>query len=124
MLTQIRNALTARNRKLTVPHSKLREKICHILVKEQYLEACDVHADEKGRKAIEIRLRYAEDGRPAITSLRRVSKPGRRVYVGKREIPVVLNHFGFAILSTSQGLMTSREARRSAVGGEVLCEIS
>lgn len=122
MLTQVRNALLAKKRKLSFPHSKLREKLCHILVKEKYFEQVAV-TEESGRKVITVTLRYEENGRPAITGIRRVSKPGRRVYVGKRELPIVLNNFGVGIISTSQGLMTNKEARRISVGGEFICEV-
>lgn len=122
MLTLVRNALMARKERVRIPHSKMREKLCRILVKEKYLEGCEI-LEEEGRKYLDVQLRYGEDGRPAITTIRRISKPGRRVYAGRRELPVVLNHFGIAILSTSQGLMTNREARKTSVGGEIICEI-
>lgn len=122
LLTQIRNALTARKSSVRLEHSKMREKICHILVKEKYLASCEV-TEENGRRILAIQLKYGENGRPAITAIRRVSTPGRRIYVGRRELPVVLNHFGIAILSTSKGMMTNREARKTAVGGEIICEV-
>ncbi|MFA6512352.1 MAG: 30S ribosomal protein S8 [Patescibacteria group bacterium] len=122
MLTIVRNALMARKKNVHIPHSKMREKLCHILVKEKYLESCTV-TEEESRKTLDIQLRYTEDGRPAITTIRRISKPGRRVYVGRRELPVVINNFGIAILSTPQGLMTNREARKTSTGGEIICEI-
>ena len=115
MLTRIRNAVATRKNEVTVPHSKLKFEIAKILKHENFVG--DVEVTQDGSfKNIKIVLKY--DGKqPVIHSLRRVSKPGQRVYAGKEELPEVLNNLGFAILSTSRGLMTNKQAKRENVGG-------
>lgn len=121
-LTRIRNALIAKHDRVRVPVSKLKLSLCRILQEQGYVESFRVIDNPPGQD-IEILLRYDQRGVPAITRLERVSKPGRRVYRGAEEIRPVLNGMGIGILSTSQGLLTDREARERRVGGEVLCEI-
>lgn len=120
-LTRIRNAQAARHETVTLPSSKLKFALAKILEKEGYLE--DVKVTSEGSKhSIEFRLKY--DGRtPVIRHLERISTPGRRVYRKTDELPRVLSGQGLAIISTSAGVMTNREARKRKLGGEVLCEI-
>ena len=122
MLIRIKNALMARHKKVEIPASKMKLEIARILKEEGYIEDF-VFIDEKPQGKIEIILKYDENKRPVIAGVKRVSKPGRRIYKGYRELPKVLDGLGIAIISTSQGIMTDHEARRRKVGGEVLCEI-
>ena len=117
MLTRIRNAHLALHKEVSVPSSKMKESIAAILKQEGYVD--DVTVDDK---AITIALKYHK-GRPAISGLKRVSKPGRRVYVGSSQIPRVQNGLGICILSTSSGLLDGATAHEKKVGGELLCEI-
>jgi len=120
MLTRIRNSALARHLDVDVPVSKLHMEICKILHREGYIRGYQLI--NKGR-TIRIRLRYDEHREPVIRGLKRVSKPGRRVYAGKQTLPRVLGGLGIAIVSTSQGVMTDREARRKGIGGEVIGEV-
>jgi len=122
MLTRIRNALMARHKTVVVPGSKLKLEIARILKEEGYIEDYRV-IEEKPQIKIEIVLKYDERKRPVIAGIRRVSKPGRRIYRGYKELPKVLNGLGIAIISTSQGIMTDHEARKRRLGGEIICEI-
>ena len=124
MLARIRNAALARHDATHIPASKLKKEIAVLLKREGYLS--DVREEEWGpqkRKTLTLTLKYGQDRRSAFIGIRRVSKPGRRVYVGHADIPRVLNGLGVSILSTSRGLMTDREARKNKVGGELLCEV-
>lgn len=127
MLTRIRNAVMVSQNTVSVPHSKLKESIAQILKDEGYVDAFDVAADDGvPQKTIRLKLRYVgvrREKRAVLTDLQRVSRPGRRVYVGKGEIPWVLSGMGVAILSTPKGVMTGQRARMLGVGGEVLCQI-
>jgi len=121
-LTRIRNALQAEKTDVLVPASKLKIEIARILRKEGYIN--DFQYIEDGKQGIlKLFLKYTPEGEPVISGLKRVSKPGGRVYVPKDRIPRVLNGLGIAILSTSKGVLTDREARRLGVGGELLCYI-
>jgi small subunit ribosomal protein S8 len=120
LLTRIRNANQALLPALALPHSRLKERIAHILVQEGYIANCSVEGDKI--KTLRLKLKY--QGRKAvIEGLRRVSTPGLRHYVGARDVPRVLGGMGVAILSTPRGVMTGVEARKQNVGGEVLCYI-
>ncbi|MCD6451204.1 MAG: 30S ribosomal protein S8 [Acidobacteria bacterium] len=122
MLTRIRNALMAKKEEVSLPSSKMKLEIARILKEEGYVE--NFRFEDDGKQGIlTLRLKYTPEGEPAITGLKRVSKPGRRVYCGKEEVPRVLNGLGIAILSTSKGILTDAEARKKGVGGEVLCEV-
>jgi len=127
MLTRIRNAVMVSQATVSVPHSKLKESIAQILKDEGYVDAFDVAAEEGvPQRTIRLKLRYVgvrREKRAVLTDLQRVSRPGRRVYVGKGEIPWVLSGMGVAILSTPKGVMTGQRARILGVGGEVLCQI-
>jgi small subunit ribosomal protein S8 len=107
---------------VSVPHSSIKESIVRILAEEGYVAAYKL--DEKDKfKFISVQLKYRGDRQPVIRKLERVSKPGRRVYVGSGDIPPVLGGLGINIVSTSKGLMTGKKARKEGVGGELLCEI-
>lgn len=127
MLTRIRNAVLAGHNTVALPSSKIKAAIAKILKEEGYIAGYEL-ADGKvvGQKILRIRLKYVgerRERRPVITGLERVSRPGRRVYTGKQEIPWVLSGMGVAILSTPKGVMTGQRARQLGVGGEVLCKI-
>ncbi len=126
MLTRIRNALAARKPEVILPFSKMKLGIAEILQKEGLIKK--VALVERGQEnsnfdQIRIVLKYLGPKEPAIKSLKRISKSGRRVYASKDELPVVLNNLGIAIISTSKGLMTNKEAKKAGLGGEVLCEV-
>lgn len=122
-LTRIRNGIRSRKQTIDCPRSNLKLRIAEILRQEGYLDGVSTAEDDKNQGKLALTLRY--DGRTgsAITGLRRVSRPGQRAYVPAREIPKVRNGLGISILSTSQGIMTDREARKRGVGGEILCEV-
>ncbi len=120
MLTRIRNAALARHDRTEVPASKLKKAVAEILKSEGYI--ADVRPSEDSGK-LTIVLKYGRDRSSAIDGVRRVSRPGRRVYVKRTNIPWVLSGLGVAILSTPQGIMTGHKARRQGLGGEVLCYI-
>ena len=122
MLTRIRNAQMALHPETTMPSSKQKEEVARILSQEGYIDGYGVEDARVGRE-LTIRLRYNEERVPALTGLFRVSKPGRRVYKGAPDVPRVRGGIGVAIVSTSDGVMTDREARRRNVGGEILCEV-
>jgi small subunit ribosomal protein S8 len=122
MLTRVRNAITARHPKVDVPASKLKTEIARILKEEGYIANYKV-AEEGVKKVIKIYLKYAPDNSPVITKIERVSRPGCRNYAGKDEIPRVQGGIGISILTTPQGVMTGRKARKEGVGGEVLCKV-
>ncbi|MEM1266452.1 MAG: 30S ribosomal protein S8 [Pseudomonadota bacterium] len=122
MLTRIRNAQMRHKTKVSSPHSKLRAWVLDVLKDEGYIRGYEKSADVKGHATLEIELKYYE-GDPVIRELKRVSKPGRRVYAAVKEIPQVRQGLGVAIVSTPKGVMTDARAREANVGGEVLCTI-
>jgi small subunit ribosomal protein S8 len=122
MLTRIRNACTANHNQVVMPSSRMKADIARILTEEGFVEAYGV-TDEQPQPNLVIRLKYSRDGEPVITGLERVSKPGRRAYTGFREIPWVRSGLGINILSTPQGIMTGRQARKAGVGGEIVCNV-
>jgi len=125
MLTRVRNAIMAGHSYVVVPGSKMKLAIAAILKDEGFIESYDVTKD-RPQPRIRVWLKYAgdrRDRRSAITGLKRISKPGRRIYTGKKDIPWVLSGIGIAVLSTSRGVMTGKKARRLGIGGEVLCHI-
>ena len=122
LLTRIRNAGMARKEEISLPSSTLKERIAEILQQEGYLSEVAAAGEGKERK-LTIRLKYGNTRLSSINGLERVSKPGRRVYAGKDDVPRVLGGLGIAILSTSQGVLTDRQARKQGVGGEVLAYI-
>ena len=122
MLTRIRNALTVKHESVEVPASKIKKEIARILLQEGYITAYDVVEDGVQGKIV-ITLKYGPNGERVISGLKRVSKPGLRIYTGCDELPKVLGGLGIAIISTSKGVMTDKEARKSNHGGEVLAYI-
>ncbi|MEN6478851.1 MAG: 30S ribosomal protein S8 [Anaerolineales bacterium] len=122
MLTRIRNAQSVRRRFVTMPYSRLKEAIAEVLVEEGFVSR--VEKVEEGRfPALRVYLRYTEDKAPVIQGLKRISKPGCRIYTKKDEIPWVRYGLGTVILSTPRGVLSGRQARQLGVGGEVLCEV-
>ena len=120
MLTRIRNANTAKHDTVDVPASKMKEAIANILLEEGYIKAVDI-IEEGKFKTIHITLKYGKDkNEKIITGIKRISKPGLRVYAGKDELPKVLGGLGVAIISTNKGVLTDKQAREAQVGGEVL----
>ena len=121
MLPRIRNAQMVRHIEVRISHSQFKETLARLLLREGYIEQVNVQRDN-GRPVIVIQLKYYR-GRPVIDQIRRVSRPGLRNYVSRNELPRVLGGLGIAIISTSQGLMTDREARKTGIGGEVICTV-
>ncbi len=122
MLTRIRNANSAKHKTVDIPSSKMKVSIAEILFKEGYIKSFEIINDEK-QGIIRVTLKYDEKGTRVIDGIKRISKPGLRVYANKEELPKVLNGLGTAIISTSQGLKTDKEAREAGIGGEVLAYI-
>jgi small subunit ribosomal protein S8 len=124
MLTRIRNAVHARHTRVDIPASKLKAEIARILEREGYIQGVrHVEAAEVGGPQIRLTLKYGPRGEKVIAGISRVSRPGRRVYFGRNEVPKVMGGLGTSILTTSQGVMTGRDAVKAGVGGEVLCNI-
>ena len=123
MLTRIRNGNKARFKNVNVYMSQMNMNIAKVLKATGYINNHEVVKDENGHPMLKITLKYPDAKRTVITDIKRVSKPGRRVYVSADKIPKVLNGFGIAIISTSRGVMTDQEARESNVGGEILCKV-
>jgi len=121
-LARVRNAIHARHQKVDVPLSKLKLEMARILKEEGYIANFKA-TDEEGRKLLRVYLKYDGSNSSPISQLKRISRPGCRVYVGHAEIPRVLGGLGINILTTPKGVMTGRQARKEGVGGEVLCEI-
>ncbi len=122
-LTRIRNAILARRSDLACPSSTLKARIAEVMRDEGYIAGFEVRPGFDGHSEIIVKLRWPEPGSNAITGLRRRSRPGQRVYVGRDAIAKVRSGLGIAILSTSHGLMTDRAARKAGIGGELLCEV-
>jgi small subunit ribosomal protein S8 len=122
MLTRIRNASLARHRELTLPSSRMKREIARILVEEGFIESFST-AQDGVQETLSLQLKYVEGKTPVVSGLKRISKPGLRVYARKTEIPRVLGGLGLAILSTSRGIMTGSEARKLNLGGEVVCYV-
>jgi len=122
MLTRIRNAVAVGHERVAMPSSKLKVTIAQILVDEGFIDRFDV-SDGGNRRELELVLRYGPRRRPVIEGLKRVSRPGHRVYRGARDLPRVQGGLGVAVVSTSQGLMPDREARKRRLGGEIICEV-
>jgi small subunit ribosomal protein S8 len=122
MLARIRNASTAMHDDVDVPASKIKQNIARILLEEGFINKIDTVQDN-GHPMIRIELRYTEERERAIAGIRRISKPGRRVYRSAQDLPRVLGGLGVAIISTSQGVMTDKQARKNRVGGEVLAYV-
>ena len=121
-LSRIRNGIMARKELVDCPRSKLKLRIAEILRDEGYINHV-ANMDNEHQGVLTVTLRYNKDHNAAITGLKRISRPGQRTYVGAKELPKVRNGLGIAIVSTSRGVMTDRDARKLGVGGEVLCEV-
>lgn len=121
-LTCIRNAVQAKKKRLDVPSSGMKRSITEILERERFIRNFKVIEDNK-QNVLRIFLNWGAGEKPAIQGIQRVSKPGRRVYVGKSDLPRVLGGFGISVISTSAGLLTNKEARRLGLGGEVVCRV-
>ncbi|MCE5311840.1 MAG: 30S ribosomal protein S8 [Nitrospiraceae bacterium] len=122
MLTRMRNALLIRNEKLDIPASKIKVEIAKILKEEGFIKSYKIIKDKK-QGSLRLTLKYTTEGEPVMSGLQRISKPGRRVYVGKDEIPRVVGGVGIAVLTTSRGILTDKKCRTEGLGGEVLCYI-
>lgn len=122
MLTRVRNATMVQHKQVVIPSSNLKVGIAQILKAEGFIDSFAV-TDEKPQANLVLRLKYTGRGESVITDLQRVSKPGKRVYTGSKEIPWVRSGLGINIISTPKGLMTGREARKARLGGEILCNI-
>ena len=122
MLTRIRNANTVKHETVDVPASNIKKEIVRILLEEGFIRGYDVIEDGK-QGIIRIQLKYGQTGEGVISGLKRISKPGMRVYADKHEVPRVLNGLGISIISTSKGILTDKQARKENVGGEVICYV-
>ncbi|CAG0996820.1 30S ribosomal protein S8 [Myxococcaceae bacterium] len=122
MITRIRNAGRARHRETSCSSSRVRLAIARVLAEEGFLGTVRVEARE-GKPVLVVGIRYDENGKPIIDGMRRVSRPGRRVYVGQSDVPKIRNGLGVAVVSTSKGVLSDRAAREAGVGGELLCEV-
>ena len=122
MLTRVRNASAARHREVTLPSSKVKREIARILAEEGFIDSYETEPTGV-QETLTIRLRYGEGRTPVVSGIKRISKPGLRVYARKTEIPRVLGGLGLAILSTSHGVMTGQQARKLNLGGEVVCYV-
>lgn len=123
MLTRIRNANMVRIKKVDVLLSKVNLGIAKVLSESGYISGYDVKKDSEGKEVLRIYLKYSDSNERVITEIKRVSKPGRRVYKKSKKIPKVLNGYGIAILSTSKGIMSDKKARELNVGGEIFCSV-
>jgi len=123
MLTRIRNGIYARHERVEMPSSKLKVEIARILKEEGYINNFKV-SEEGKKKTLRVMLRYGNDGGSVISTIERVSRPGRRVYVERHLVPKILGGLGVSILTTPKGVMTGKSARKAGLGGEVLCNIS
>lgn len=121
MLTRLRNAVAVKKSEVVLPFSKVKFSIAKLLEAEHYIKKAE-KIEITARPFIRVELKY-ENGRPALNHLKRISKPGQKIYVNKENVPRVLNGFGLAVLSTSKGIMSSVQARRDKIGGELMCEI-
>ena len=122
MLTRIRNANVVKHETVDVPASNMKKELARILLEEGFVRGYDVIEDGK-QGIIRIQLKYGQTGERVISGLKRISKPGMRVYVDKHEVPRVLNGLGISIISTSKGILTDKQARKENVGGEVICYV-
>ena len=121
LLTRVRNAVNIDRERVSIPHSKVKENICRILKEEGFIE--DFRVTEDPHKTLHVFLKYGPDGEKVINEIKRVSKPGCRVYRAADDLPKVLNGMGIAIVSTSKGVLSDRQCREQKLGGEVLCSV-
>jgi small subunit ribosomal protein S8 len=122
LLVRIQNAAGRGHASVSVPASKLKSEILRVLKTEGFISQYE-QTTVDGHPTLQVQLRYVSEGQPVITGMRRISRPGRRVYVGRRDVKAVMGGMGLTIISTSKGLMTDHDSRRANLGGEVLCEV-
>jgi small subunit ribosomal protein S8 len=122
MLTRIRNSVLIKAEKVDIPASRLKVEIAKIMKEEGFIKSYKIIKDKK-QGVLRVTLKYAPDNKPIVEGLKRISKPGRRVYVGKDEVPSVMGGMGIAVVTTPRGILTDKACRREGVGGEVLCYI-
>lgn len=122
MLTRIRNAATAQKTELALPYSKFKENLAKLLVKEGFIKSVK-SVNEKALKALQIELKYTQSGESVISGIKRVSKPGQRIYLPVDRLPRTNSGFGVTVVSTPKGLLTDKQARKEKVGGEVVCQV-
>jgi small subunit ribosomal protein S8 len=122
MLTRIRNSILIKAEKVDIPASRLKVEIAKIMKEEGFIKSYKIIKDKK-QGVLRVTLKYAPDNKPIVEGLKRISKPGRRVYVGKSEVPSVMSGMGIAVVTTPKGILTDKACRREGVGGEVLCYI-
>jgi small subunit ribosomal protein S8 len=122
MLTRIRNSVLIKAEKVDIPASRLKVEIAKIMKEEGFIKSYKIIKDKK-QGILRVTLKYTQDNRPIVEGLKRISKPGRRVYVGKDEVPSVVGGMGIAVMTTPKGILTDKTCRREGVGGEVLCYI-
>ena len=123
MLTRIRNAYLAKNASTVIPHTKLLEEVARVMKEEGYLASYKVITNDKGFKDLQVKLVYTQDDKPAVHKINRISKPGLRIYKSSKDLHPVLSDLGISIITTSQGVMTNKQAKKLNIGGEVLCEL-
>jgi len=125
MLTRIRNAQAVNKTEVLLPFSKLKFNLANLLVAESFLSSAEKIADSNKTNFNQLKLvlKYNRSGKGAMSSIKKISKPGRRIYVNHQNLPYVLNGLGMAVISTSKGLMTNKQARKDKIGGEIICEI-
>jgi small subunit ribosomal protein S8 len=123
MIAMIKNAYTRRHRRVALPHSRMKEGVCRVLFSEGYLDDVKVEAGQEGqdRRFLHLFLKYDPEGSPALSEIKRVSRPGCRIFRGVQEFGKVLDGLGVSVLSTSKGILSDRQARKMRVGGELLC---
>jgi small subunit ribosomal protein S8 len=121
LLTRIRNAASLDREQVGIPHSNVKEAICRVLLDEGFIE--DVRITEEPKKTLHVFLKYGPDGEKILNEIKRVSKPGCRLYASSEDIPRILNGMGIVILSTSRGIMSDRRCREERIGGEMLCSV-
>ena len=123
MLTRIRNAVAARKSELVLPYSKFKANLAELLVKSGFVSGCHEMTSGDNHKILQINLKYSAAGEAVISGIKRVSKPGQRIYLPADKLPRTNSGYGVTVVSTSKGLMTDKEARKQKVGGEVVCQV-
>ena len=123
LLTRMRNAQLAGHPSVTVPASLMKQSVLQLLVEEGFIARFDKQDDAQGKPVLKIFLRYDDRGRPVIKELKRISRPGRRIYVGKDEIPLNRGGLGVTVVSTSKGMLSDQQARKEGIGGELICSV-
>ena len=123
LLTRIRNAQSAGHPAVNVPASKTKERVLKVLIDEGYIASVETNKDSNGKPQLKVHLRYTNDNEPVIREVKRLSRPGKRLYVANDEIPVHRGGLGLVVVSTSRGMLSDREARRTGLGGELICSV-